>query len=132
MKNTINLNIIKSTYEGNTEQNGKNTKAILASDVRWTEAEGFPYAGTYVGFDEIHINVFSRLATEWLDYKVTIENYYDAGDSIIAAGYYTGTYKKTGKSFKASVAHIWTLKNGKAIRFIQYVDSKIVADSMVS
>lgn len=55
------LAIVKSTYEGKTsEENGENLKQHLAVDAHWTEAQGFPYAGTYIGFDEIHENVFTR------------------------------------------------------------------------
>ncbi len=66
-----NLSLIKSTYEGaNSQENARNTAAALADDARWTEAAGFPYAGTYVGFDAIVENVFKRLATEWEDFSV--------------------------------------------------------------
>lgn len=42
-----NLDIIRATYEGSSEDNGRNLQAALAPDARWTEAAGFPYAGTY-------------------------------------------------------------------------------------
>ena len=49
-----NLDIVKSTYEGKTsEENGKNLKRYITNETKWTEAAGFPYAGTYQGFDEI-------------------------------------------------------------------------------
>ena len=45
-----NLEIVKSTYEGKTSQeNGKNLAKYVADDISWTEAKGFPYAGTYIG-----------------------------------------------------------------------------------
>ncbi|MBC8451412.1 MAG: DUF4440 domain-containing protein, partial [Planctomycetes bacterium] len=40
----------------------------LAADVRWTEAEGFPYGGTYVGPDAVLENVFMKLGSEWDDF----------------------------------------------------------------
>jgi uncharacterized protein len=48
-----NLNLIRATYEGTSEQNGQNLLAALALDATWTEAEGFPYAGTYTGPEAI-------------------------------------------------------------------------------
>jgi uncharacterized protein len=36
-----NLNVIRSTYEGSSEDNGRNLLAALAPDVQWTEAEGY-------------------------------------------------------------------------------------------
>lgn len=125
------LEIIKNTYEGkNSEENGKNLKAYLASNASWTEAEGFPYAGTYHGFDEIAQNVFERLATEWIDYKFVPEDYVANADKVVAYGTYYGTYRETNKSFKARVAHVWKLENGKIVSFEQFVDSKPVVDAM--
>jgi ketosteroid isomerase-like protein len=127
-----NLEIIKSTYEGKTsEENGKNLAKYLAVGARWTEAKGFPYAGTYIGFEEISRNVFSRLATEWIDYKITIEDYIVSDEHVVAYGTYSGAYKITGKFFKARVAHLWKIENGKIISFEQIVDSKPVRDAMI-
>ncbi|WP_434721571.1 nuclear transport factor 2 family protein [Mesorhizobium sp. RIZ17] len=60
-----NLELIRRTYEGSSEENGGNLLAVLSPDVEWTEAEGFPYAGTYVGVEALMKGVFQRLATEW-------------------------------------------------------------------
>jgi ketosteroid isomerase-like protein len=126
-----NLEIIKSTYEGKTsEENGKNLAKYLAEDVSWTEAKGFPYAGTYIGLENVTQNVFNRLATEWIDYKFTPEDYLESNDKVVAYGTYTGTYKITGKSFSARVAHLWKLKEGKIISFEQFVDSQVVNDAI--
>lgn len=71
-KAMTNLEIIKSTYEGKTsEENGKNLAEYAADNISWTEAKGFPYAGTYIGLGSITKNVFSRLGSEWIDYKFT-------------------------------------------------------------
>ena len=126
-----NIEIIRSTYEGKTsEENGKNLAQYLAADAHWTEAQGFPYAGTYIGFEAISKNVFSRLASEWIDYKLTVEDYIASDDRVIAYGTYSGTYKASGKFFNARVAHLWKLKDSKIISFEQIVDSKPVRDAM--
>ena len=123
-----NLEIIKSTYEGKTsEENGKNLARHAADNISWTEAKGFPYAGTYIGLKDITKNVFSRLGSEWVDYKFTPEDYVAGDDKVVAYGTYTGTYKLTGKSFKARVAHVWKLSDGKITSFEQFVDSKTLA-----
>src|SRR6201996_4977450 len=94
-----NLEIIKSTYEGkNSEENGKNLAGHVADNISWTEAKGFPYAGTYVGLEKIAENVFSRLGGEWIDYTFTPEGYVSGDDQVVAYGTYTGTYKITGRS----------------------------------
>ncbi len=126
-----NLEIVKSTYEGKTsEENGKNLAKYVAEDLSWTEAKGFPYAGTYIGLASVTQNVFSRLGSEWIDYKFTPENYVAGDDKVVAYGTYTGTYKITGKAFEARVAHIWKLKDGKIVSFEQFVDSQPVNNAM--
>jgi ketosteroid isomerase-like protein len=125
-----NLEIIKSTYEGKTsEENGKNLAKYVADNISWTEAKGFPYAGTYIGLDNVTKNVFSRLGSEWTDYKFTPEDYVASDDKVVAYGTYSGTYKLTHKSFTARVAHVWKLKDRKIIKFEQFVDSQPVIDA---
>ena len=36
------LELLRATYEGSSEENGRNLLAALAPDAEWTEAEGFP------------------------------------------------------------------------------------------
>ena len=130
-KKMTNLEIIESTYEGKTsEENGKNLAKYVAKNISWTEAKGFPYAGTYTVLENVTRNVFSRLGTEWINYKFTPEDYVTSDDKVVAYGTYTGTYKITGKSFEARVAHVWKLKDGKITSFEQFVDSQPVNNSM--
>jgi ketosteroid isomerase-like protein len=128
-----NLEIVKRTYEGKTsEENGRNLRAHLAVDAVWTEAAGFPYAGTYIGYDEIAANVFDKLAGEWLGYQFVPEGFVVEGDRVVAYGTYRGTYKKTGKHFAARVAHLWKLADGKIVSFEQFVDSATVAKALTA
>ena len=125
-----NVEIIRSTYEGSSEQNGKNLLAVLAQDAKWTEAAGFPYAGTYIGAEEISSKVFHRLATEWSAYRVKVHTYLSDGDQVAAFGVYSGVYLDTGKSMSASFAHLYRLKEGKIVSMEQYVDSAMVHRAM--
>ena len=126
-----NLEIVKSTYEGKTsEENGANLAKYVAKDIKWTEAKGFPYAGTYIGLEKIAKNVFDRLGSEWINYTFTPDTYVADGNIVVAIGTYTGTYKKTNKAFSARVAHFWTLEKRKIVSFEQIVDSKTVAEAL--
>ena len=123
---STNLEIVRGMYE----QGPPALMAALAPDVEWTEAAGFPYAGTYRGPDEVAKNVFARLGSEWNGFHIDVEAYHDAGDTIIVRGFYGGSYGKTGRPMKASFAHVLTLKGGKVVRFVQYVDSRKVWEAM--
>jgi len=123
---STNLELIKNTYLLGPAA----LMPALAPDVEWTEAAGFPYGGTYRGVDEIVKNVFARLGSEWDGFKADVENVHDAGDTIVATGFYRGTFRKTNRPMEASFAHVFTLKDGKIVRFVQYVDSRKVWDAM--
>ncbi|MCM5553945.1 nuclear transport factor 2 family protein [Pleomorphomonas sp. NRK KF1] len=123
---TDNRDIIRRTYEGSSEENGRNLLAVLSPEVEWTEAEGFPYAGSYVGVDALMKGVFHRLATEWDGYKAEVHTYLADGDRVAAFGVYSGTYKATGKSMTAHFAHLYELKDGRIVRMQQYVDTALV------
>ncbi|MFG1351555.1 nuclear transport factor 2 family protein [Xanthobacter autotrophicus] len=125
-----NLELIRATYKGTSEENGRNLLAALAPDASWTEAEGFPYAGTYVGPDAIIAGVFRRLGTEWTGYRAEVHTFLEDGDRVAAFGVYSGTYNATGKSMRAAFAHLYEVKNGKIATMTQYVDSAVVRQAL--
>jgi uncharacterized protein len=107
--------------------------ALLASfdeNIEWTEAEGFPYGGTYTGADSILDNVFMKLGTEWEKFAAVPDEFLDAGDRIVALGNYSGKYNTTGKSMKVPFAHVWTLRDGKIVKFVQYTDTLKVSEAL--
>ncbi len=67
-----------------------------------------------------------RLGTEWEGFAAGPDEFIDGGDTVVVLGKYSGTYKATGKSFRANFAHVWKVREGKAVRFVQYVDTLIV------
>jgi len=125
-----NLEVIQGIYKGDAEQIAKNLQAALAPRFDWTEAAGFPYAGTFHTLEEVGMNVFARLSTEWIDYRAETESFFDAGDTIVVTGYYKGTYRQSGGIMDARFAHIWTFKDGKIVKYIQNVDTKKVWDAI--
>ena len=121
-----NLDSVKQVYQAFAEGDIPTVLGFLDQDSDWTEAEGFPYAGTYHGPQAVLHGVFMRLGTEWDGFAAIPDEYIDAGETVVALGKYSGTYIVTGKSFHANFAHVWKIKNGKAIRFVQYVDTLLV------
>jgi len=70
--------------------------------------------------------VYLRLGTEWNGFAAMPDEFIDAGDTVVTLGKYSGTYKATGKHFQADFAHVWRVRDGKAYRFTQYVDTLLV------
>ncbi len=96
----------------------------LAEDVEWTEAEGFPLAGTYRGHDEVVQRVFMPLVEQYDGFTVKPEAFVGEGDTVVTVGWYEGTFRATGKTARARFAHVWQVSDGgKVTRFEQIVDS---------
>jgi hypothetical protein len=107
--------------------NGDVPTVVAAMDpaIEWNEAEGFPYSdhNPYIGPDAVVEGVLGRLGSEWDGFTVNVERLLDAGDSVIALGRYTATHGTTGIPLDAQFAHVWDLRDGRAVRFQQYTDT---------
>lgn len=121
-----NARIIAEHYAASDAGDLTGMLAPLAADVRWTEAAGFPYAGTYVGPQAVAEHVFERIQDEWDDYTLAIDEIIDGGDTVVGIGTYSGTNRATGRFFAARVAHVWRLGGGAVVAFEQFTDTELV------
>ena len=103
---------------------------LLDPNIEWAEAAGFPLAGTYRGHDAVVQGVFMPLGTDWEGWTVTPDSFVSDGDAVVAVGTYSGKHKSTGKSMTARFAHVWKLRDGKAVNFEQIVDSHPVQQAL--
>ena len=121
-----NLELIKKGYQLFAEGNVEAFIAPWHPDMVWSECKGFPYVegdGIYVGAKAILEGVFAKIP-EWFDgFDIEVSDFVDGGEKIVMVGYYIGTWKPTGKKFKANATHTWTVKEGKITHFFQAVDS---------
>jgi ketosteroid isomerase-like protein len=127
-----NLEILRKGYGDFAAGNIPSVLAIFDPKIEWTEADGFPYGGTYIGPDAVLKNVFMKLGTEWDGYTVKPVEFIDAGERVVVLGQYSGSYKATGKSFKADFAHVWALRDGKAVKFMQYADTALIQKALMA
>jgi ketosteroid isomerase-like protein len=119
--------IIKNLYDNFSVLNIPAVLKSMDPNITWTEAEGFMYAGTYVGPDSILENVFKRLAEEWQEYEAKPAKIVDGGNTVVALGTYSGKYLRTGKSMNAPFAHVWTFNKGRITSFVQHTDTLVIA-----
>jgi ketosteroid isomerase-like protein len=118
-----NVDIIRAHYAASDRDDLAGMLEPLGPDTRWTEAAGFPYAGTYVGPDSVRENVFEAIGRDWDGYQFVLDELLDSGDVVVGVGTYSGTSRKTGASFTARVAHLWRFSGGALVSFEQIVDS---------
>lgn len=124
------LDVIRGMYSAFARGDVASVLAVLARQLVWIEAEGFPSAGTYTTPDAVLQNVFMRLAAEWEPFSAASREYVCDGQTAVVIGDYSGTCKATGKSFKAPFAHVWKLREGTVIGFQQFTDTAVVQRAM--
>ncbi len=64
-----------------------------------------------------------KLGGEWDGFSAVPKQFIADGDTVVALGQYSGTFKATGKRFSAPFAHVWEFSEGKAVRFQQITDT---------
>ena len=126
----MNSDIIRGVYAAFATGDVPGVVGAFDAGIRWTEAEGFPYGGIYIGPDAVAANVFAKLGSEWEGYSAVPHTFVTEGETVVALGDYGGTCKATGKSFTAPFAHVWALRAGKVLRFQQYTDTALVQAAM--
>lgn len=104
----------------------------MSPDIIWNEADDFPYAdgNPYVGPQAVAEGVFARCIGEWDGFGVEVDELLDAGDTVVALGHYTGTFKGSGLPQRTQLAHVWRIRDGKAVAFQQYANTLHIAQVM--
>ncbi|MFJ9693981.1 nuclear transport factor 2 family protein [Kitasatospora sp. NPDC101183] len=105
-------------------------RATLADDVEWTEMAGFPLAGTYRTPKGVTSHVMERLAAEWTDWTAHDDTYVADGENVVVLARYTAVHRRTGKPLAVRVAHHFTVRGGRIVRFEQFTDTLLVREAM--
>lgn len=124
MKSPIDL--IQSLYGAFARGDMDGIIAVLDPQVSWREADGYPYAGTYIGPEAVKAGVFLKIGSEWSNYTTVPKEYVTEGETVVAIGTYRGTFKATGKTFTAPFVHVWRVRNGRIVYFDQHTDTALV------
>jgi hypothetical protein len=90
--------------------------ALLDRDIEWHEPEPSPEAGTYSGRAS-----FERFLRSWIDsfdgFQVEPEQVVERDDKLIAVVHQSGRGRASGVRVDARLAHVWTIKEGRAVRW---------------
>lgn len=127
-----NLEFIQDGYKKFADQDIEGVLAKFHSEMKWHECNGFPFIegdGIYVGPESIAQNIFAMIPEYYDGFHINVTEFIATGDKVVMQGFYEGTWKETGKKFKANAVHVWTLKNGKATHFFQAVDTAAIMNS---
>ncbi|MDQ2991131.1 MAG: nuclear transport factor 2 family protein [Pseudomonadota bacterium] len=94
---------------------------MCADDVEWTSADlpSVPFAGAFHGRAGV-MDFFQKLGTnvEFLNYQP--QSFIADDDKVAVSGVSTVRVRATGATYDDIWVHIFTMKNGKTVRFEQF------------
>jgi ketosteroid isomerase-like protein len=123
---TDNIALIKEGYANFAKGNMDGVLAVWDPAIEWHECKGMPIvnsAAKLVGHQAVMEGIMATIPQHFDGFGIEIGEMFGSDDRVVMIGSYVGTFKATGKPFKAAVAHIWTLKNGRAVKMIQVADT---------
>lgn len=126
-----NKDIVNAVYEAFGRGDVPAVLGALDPEIQWKEADNFLYAdgNPYVGPQAVAEGVFQRLVADIEGFTVVHQNLIEGDDTVAVEGRYRGTMKATGSPVDAQFVHVWSLRDGKVVRFQQYTDTKQWAEA---
>ena len=101
-----------------------------------TVASSCPYSPKYLEeeFCELRIDGVLRSSpigcSRKFEFQAVTEEFLDAGERVVVLGHFRVRGKATGKTIDAPFAHVWTLREGKAVYHHNYVDTATILQSL--
>ena|SRR5947209_10279454 len=118
-----NVEFVKGVYRAFAQGDVPAVLGSFADDIEWFEAEGMPYGGLHRGGEAVGQKVFGPIAEDVEGFAVTPEELIGSGATVAAVVRYTGTGRATGKALDVPAVHVWDIRDGKAARFRQFIDT---------
>jgi len=118
------LEIVRGSYEAFARHDLDAVLGDMDPEIEWYQAQGLTHGGYYRGLEEVRRNIFEPLDRDWWDeFSAEPDEFIDAGEEVVVLGRYRGVAKGTGKRLDVPFVHVWALRDGKAVRFRQFLDT---------
>jgi uncharacterized protein len=116
---------VRRSYEAFARGDLGGVLADMHPEILWEQAQGLPHGGTYHGLAAVREAIFDPLDRDWWDeFSAEPHEFLESADgTVVVLGRYRGVAKGSGKPLDVPFVHVWTLSEGKAVRFRQYLDT---------
>jgi uncharacterized protein len=119
-----NIELIRSCYQAVDRKDFNTIRKAMDANIEWIEPEasGLWSQGAHRGPDAVFKEVIEPAFDKVADFRVEANQFLQVGEHIVVLGRFRGRGKNTGKELNANTVHIWTLRDGKIVRFQAYHD----------
>lgn len=116
-----NRQVIEALYEAFERRDVETILKLSDPAMTLAQTEELPWGGAYEGL--AGLQSFLAKLTASVDSRVTVDEYVEAGDAVVAVGWTRGRTRATDTPFDVRVVHVWRVRDGRATRFEPYVDT---------
>jgi len=119
-----NLAIVRRGYDAFGRGDIEGLISLFDENIEWSSPgpSDLPTSGQRRGHQQVR--QFFGSVNELYDFqKFEPHTFIAEGDHVVVLGEDTAVVKSTGKAITESWAHVFTVKNGKIVRFQEYIDT---------
>jgi uncharacterized protein len=120
-----NIKMIKHFYSALAENDWSAARMVLDADIEWNEvaAPDLWFNGKRYGSDVVFKQVIDQAYAKFDRFELKMKKFYPVGQTVVAIGHFCGRGKTTQLKLHAATGHIWTISDGKAVRFQGFHDT---------
>lgn len=124
-----NVETVRRCYVAMANRDAATVLELLDEAVEWRQPESLPWGGTYRGPQEV-LDFFTKVNEHIEGLRVDVDEYLDAGASVVALGWVRGVSRSTGQPVAVRLAHVWKLAEGKVVWFYNFVDTAALMNAL--
>ena len=94
---------------------------LLGEDVDWSSPGTLPQGGDYMG-KEGALQFFQGIGASWDSLDVEVESIAETADGMVVVVTHLSGTRKGGGPAEYGAAHVFNVRDGKIVRFREYVD----------
>lgn len=111
-----NIAALRPVYEEWGRGNWQPKFDLYAPDMEWGWSDEFPGLAGVHHDPAVRSERLLRWLSSWEDWRCEAEEYVSSGDFVVVLCRYTGRGKGSGVDVDVQGAHVWQLRDGRAVR----------------
>jgi uncharacterized protein len=123
-----NVELLRSGYDAVNRGDHEAFFQILDPAIEWKAPDRTPFAGTYHGHEAVR-KLLDTYLDAFDDLRLEPEEFFDADDRIVVFVRETARGRGSGVEVQIRVGHLWTMREGKAMRFEYFPEREEALDA---
>jgi uncharacterized protein len=123
-----NVDLVRGAYEAYARGDAASVFALMDPEGEMIQTPELPWGGVHKG----HEGACKFLGTiaEHVDALPHADYFIPAGEDVAVVGRLKGKARKTEAPLDIPIVHVWTVRNGKFVRFHAWIDTPVMLKAL--